>query len=228
MNIKNDMITPFDYSKGKEFTEKLKKTTGCSTLLEMASLFDMPKATFSTWNLHNRTSHELMIRMLMRGKISLKELEELALTDDALQQHLQLKAKQSQNMGSSLGNQHYSANIAERSNLDPLIYLRSYNLDNGRLIETEEIPYARRRIKDLKLQNANLIEIVTNNRIYLVDKNIKDAMSGDYLIDIDKRHSINTIQRLPKKLIIEFDKTKVDIAETDINVIGKVVVTICC
>lgn len=221
--MKNKTLPTFDYSKGKEFTTKLKETTGCNSLLQMATLFDVPKATFSTWNLHQRTSHELMVRLMIHNEITVDELKTLALTDAALEEHLQQLALKET---SSLGVQHYPSQIAESLTSADFIKVRSYKLENGKLSECEEMPYPTQRIKEFKLENANLVEIVANNCIYLIDKNIKDAMSGTYLIDIDQRHSINSIQRLPKKLVIEFDGTSVEIDDEDINVIGKVVVTI--
>ncbi len=65
----------------------------------------------------------------------------------------------------------------------------------------------------LGFENANLIEIVTKDIIYLVDKTITDAMSGNYLISMDGRHSINSIQRLPRKLIAEFDGNKIELSD---------------
>ncbi|MBF4249106.1 bacteriophage CI repressor, partial [Vibrio anguillarum] len=69
-----DKILPFDYLKGEAFTEKLKDVTGCKTLLEMSERFDVPKATFSAWNTHERTSHELMVRLHLALGVPIEEL----------------------------------------------------------------------------------------------------------------------------------------------------------
>ncbi|WP_349253616.1 helix-turn-helix domain-containing protein [Photobacterium galatheae] len=77
-NIIGDMtkgkILPFDYLKGHAFTEMLKKVTGCKTFQELSQIFDVKKPTFSTWNLHNRTSHELMVRLHLAKGIPMHTL----------------------------------------------------------------------------------------------------------------------------------------------------------
>ncbi|GAK14821.1 repressor protein [Vibrio sp. JCM 19053] len=72
--MKDNKILPFDYLKGDEFTERLKEVTGCRTFLDMAELLDVPKATFSAWKLHNRTSHELMVRLHLALGVPIEEL----------------------------------------------------------------------------------------------------------------------------------------------------------
>ncbi|WP_261926796.1 helix-turn-helix domain containing protein, partial [Vibrio aestuarianus] len=59
-------IPSFNYLSGVGFTDNLKHLARCKTFLELAEILDVPKATFSTWNTHNRTSHELMVRFHLR------------------------------------------------------------------------------------------------------------------------------------------------------------------
>ncbi|TOQ40326.1 transcriptional regulator, partial [Vibrio parahaemolyticus] len=47
----------------------------------MSELFDVPKATFSAWNTHNRTSHELMVRLHLAKGIP---IERMALSGNEL------------------------------------------------------------------------------------------------------------------------------------------------
>ncbi|WP_231891826.1 hypothetical protein [Vibrio sp. HI00D65] len=81
-------------------------------------------------------------------------------------------------------------------------------------MDTCEIPYPLRRINSFSLQNADLIELETNEAIMLFDKN--DAVSGSYLISIDDRHSINEVQILPGKLLVEFNGTTIETQDGDI------------
>jgi len=83
-------------------------------------------------------------------------------------------------------------------------------------LDTCEIPYPLRRINSFSLQNADLIELETNEAIMLVDKNDSDAVSGSYLISIDDRHSINEVQILPGILLVEFNGTTIETQEGDI------------
>ncbi len=53
-------IPPFNYLGGRDFTEKLKKVTGCKTFELMSDRYGVPNSTFSTWHTHNRTGFELI------------------------------------------------------------------------------------------------------------------------------------------------------------------------
>lgn len=103
------------------------------------------------------------------------------------------------------------------------VIIKSFCLANGKLLDTGEVPYPVRRINGFGLDNAELIEIETNQSVVLIDKKENDAMNGNYLIGIDGRHSINQVQRLPGKLAIAFDGQTIEVQESDIEVIGKVV-----
>ncbi|WCE31536.1 phage repressor protein CI [Vibrio sp. SCSIO 43137] len=227
MHMTNKTIKTFEYLHGKEFTENLKKVTGCKTFKQLAKLTGTNKATFSTWNLHNRTSHELMVRLALREGVP---LEELALQEQELKQYQQNRAKLPTE--TDLGYQYKitqtsgAEEIAESSNSDYLVSLDSFQMHNGQLQTNGKTPYSLRLFKNFAIENAKLIEIVSRNCIYLIDQNSTDAVSGKYLIDIDGRLSVNTIQRLPKKLTVDFEGTVAEVSDKDIEVKGKVVLTL--
>ncbi len=213
-----DKIPPFDYLKGEAFTEKLKQVTGCKTLLEMSERFDVPKATFSAWNTHERTSHELMVRLHLAMGIP---IEELALKpEDRRNSPAQLEdVRGSYQTKATI----YPSAARLENPQHGTVIIKSYCLANGKLLETGDVPYPIRRINGFGLEKADLIEIETNQSVVLVDKKENDAMNGNYLILIDGRHSINQVQRLPGKLAIAFDGQTIEVQESDIEVIGKVV-----
>lgn len=216
-----EKIPPFDYLKGEAFTDTLKEVTGCKTLLEMSELFDVPKATFSAWNTHNRTSHELMVRLHLAKGIP---IERMALSDNELNKiaHNKSSANNPLLATSSQPVQEASNTLSQHD----VVILKSLCLTNGQLIETGEIPYPARRINSYGLDKASLIEVETNEAIYLLDKSTKDAVAGKYLIDVDGRLSLNHIQRLPgKKLAVVFGDSTIEVSEEDIKVIGRVAVT---
>ncbi|HHF0504680.1 TPA: helix-turn-helix domain-containing protein [Vibrio antiquarius] len=220
--MKMEKIPPFDYLKGEAFTDTLKEVTGCKTLLEMSELFDVPKATFSAWNTHNRTSHELMVRLHLAKGIP---IERMALSDNELNKiaHNKSSANNPLLATSSQPVQETSNTLSQHD----VVILKSLCLTNGQLIETGEIPYPARRINSYGLDKASLIEVETNEAIYLLDKSTKDAVAGKYLIDVDGRLSLNHIQRLPgKKLAVVFGDSTVEVSEKDIKVIGRVAVTL--
>ncbi|HHX8444368.1 TPA: helix-turn-helix domain-containing protein [Vibrio diabolicus] len=219
--MKMEKIPPFDYLKGEAFTDTLKEVTGCKTLLEMSELFDVPKATFSAWNTHNRTSHELMVRLHLAKGIP---IERMALSDNELNKiaHNKSSANNPLLATSSQPVQEASNTLSQHD----VVILKSLCLTNGQLIETGEIPYPARRINSYGLDKASLIEVETNEAIYLLDKSTKDAVAGKYLIDVDGRLSLNHIQRLPgKKLAVVFGDSTIEVSEEDIKVIGRVAVT---
>jgi hypothetical protein len=202
-------IEPFDYLKGSDFTENLKRLTGCKNFQEMAFVYDVPKSTFSTWNTHDRTSHELMVRAHLALGIP---IEELALKPEDRKQSQYVANTSSVPFAPTQHNPQHGT-----------VIIKSFCLTNGKLLETGEVPYPVRRINGFGLENADLIEIETNQSVVLVDKKENDAMNGNYLIAIDGRYSVNQVQRLPGKLAIAFDGQTIEVQESDIEVIGKVV-----
>ena len=199
-------IEPFDYLKGTDFTENLKRLTRCKNFQEMAFVYDVPKSTFSTWNTHNRTSHELMVRAHLALGIPMEEL--------ALKPEERLKA---------LSMTKSTAASPQRNS----VQIKSYYLRNGELLDAGELPYAIRRLNSFNLNTDATIEIETNEALYLVDKDSTNPTSGKYLIDIDGTLSLNHIQRLPgKKLAVVFGDSTVEVSEENIKVIGRVAVAL--
>ncbi|MBY7785715.1 helix-turn-helix domain-containing protein [Vibrio fluvialis] len=209
MNIRK--IEPFDYLKGSDFTENLKRLTGCKNFQEMAFVYDVPKSTFSTWNTHDRTSHELMVRAHLALGIPMADL--------ALKPEDRSKVKVVEEQPKVLISE-LATNPQHSS-----VLIKSYCLTNGELLDTGELPYATRRMNSFNLKAESTIEVETNEALYLVDKSSTNPASGKYLIDIDGTLSINHIQRLPgKKLAVVFGDSTVEVAEEDIKVVGRVAV----
>jgi hypothetical protein len=206
-------IPPYDYLKGAEFTENLKHLTNCKTFNELSALLDVSKATFSTWNTHNRTSHELMVRLHLALGIPLQALA----LKSADRSDTNLQTEEGENVPTQPLKQ------------DPqhqTVILKSYCLTKGQLLETGEIPYPLRRINRFNLDPNTVIEVETNDAIYLLDQSSQDAVAGNYLIDVDGRLSINPVQRLPgRKLAIAFGESTIEASENDIQVLGRVAIT---
>lgn len=199
---------------GSDFTENLKILTKSRNQKEMADLLDLKTSLISTWNTHNRTSHELMVRLHLALGIP---IEELALPEE---ERSKLPSHQPKTITEQPPVQITAASTNPQHQA---VILKSFCLSGGKLLDTGEIPYPLRRINSFGLQSAELIELETNNTIMLVDKNDNDAVNGSYLISIDGRHSINEVQRLPGKLLVEFNGTTIETQDGDIEVVGKVV-----
>lgn len=210
--MKEQKILPFDYLKGSDFTRRLKLLTDCDDFQELSELLDVPKTTFSTWNTHDRTSHELMVRLHLALGIPIEELA--------------LKPEDRKKSGGKLNESRAAYSLTTSTEQNPQLSIRSvksFCLANGKLLETGKVPVSERRLNSFGLEKADLIEIETNQSVVLVDKKENDAMNGNYLIAIDGRYSINQVQRLPGKLAIAFDEQTIEVQESDIEVIGKVV-----
>lgn len=215
--MKKNLIPPFNYMKGSDFTRRLKLLTGCDDFQELSELLNVPKTTFSTWNTHDRTSHEVIVRLHLALGIP---VEELALNPEDRKRASQVRDS---------ANHYFPQELEKPKQIDQqaIVILPTFCLANGQLIETGEIPYPVRRMNSYNLDPDFVIEVETNEAIYLVDKSSTNPVSGKYLIDIDGTLSINHIQRLPgKKLAVVFGDSTVDVAEEDIKVLGRVAVTL--
>ncbi|MEZ8657725.1 helix-turn-helix domain-containing protein [Vibrio cyclitrophicus] len=210
-------IPPFNYLSGSDFTENLKHLTKSKTILEMAERFDVKKTTFSTWNTHNRTSHELMVRLHLALGIP---IEELALSEEE-------RAKLPNRPRKFISHSEKDTPVIEAAvSQHSTVILKSYCLSNGKLLPTGDMPYAKRIFNGWDLNELATIEVETNQARYLVDQSQNDAVSGEYLIDMNGRMSINHIQRLPNKLAVVFGTSTVEVADEDIKVLGRVAVVL--
>ncbi|MGD8230752.1 phage repressor protein CI [Vibrio sp. TRT 1302] len=214
MKPKNQ-IPALPYLTGTPFVDKLKELLDCRSHQELSDVLDIPKSTFSTWSKFDRTSHELMVRLHLTLGVP---IEEIALT---LEEQQAVKDKHGTTR--PYFSTHTPAHLTHPQR--GTVILESFTLSEGKLLNTGEVPYAIRRINSFKLNPAQLIEVETNEAIYLVDQGSINPVSGKYLIDIDGMYSLNRIQRLPgKKLAVVFDDTTVEVAEDDIKVVGRVAV----
>ena len=214
-NLKNKKIPAYNYLLGSDFTENLKILTKSKNQKDMDDLLDLKTSLISTWNTHNRTSHELMVRLHLALGIP---IEELALSEE---ERAKLPFRPS-------ATPKIPAQEADSSSSPQYgtVTLKSYNLENGKLMPTGDMPYAKRMFTGWDLNELATIEVETNQARYLVDQSQNDAVSGKYLINIDGRLYIISIQRLPNKLAIAFGDTTMEVSEEDIKVVGRVAVVL--
>ncbi|EPH6376521.1 helix-turn-helix domain-containing protein [Vibrio alginolyticus] len=213
-------ISIFEYLKGEDFTQTLKDSLGLSTFAELADVTNVSRQTISTWNAHNRNSHELVVRIHLRTGIPVHELilpKDYPLTD--LHHSFWCNEKAPEAEVTSFSPELQNPQLA-------IVAIKTFCLTNGQLVPTGEIPYAQRMFNSWDLEASNTIEVETNEGRFLVDKKQNDAVSGEYLIDMNGRRSINHIQRLPNKLAVVFGNSTVEVSEEDIKVIGRVAVTL--
>lgn len=188
-------VPPFNYINGREFTEKLKDVTGCKTYDLLADYYGIPKSTFSTWHTHNRTGWELIIRTHLATGASIRYL---ALGE-----------------GEPFGDGEPNT-LASQD-------LQIFTLIDGALTEAGKTAIDLVTLDRFGLKPSLTQVIEDDLGIYYINKESTDPVSGDYLIDIDGRLSINYLQRLPgKKLAIAFGNSTIEVSEEDIKVLGRV------
>lgn len=78
-----------------------------------------------------------------------------------------------------------------------------------------------------RLDVLNVMAVENDGTTYIVDKEVRQAVSGTYLVDMDGLLSLNEIQRLPgKKLAISFNGSTIQVDELDVKVVGRVALTL--
>ncbi|SHO57857.1 helix-turn-helix domain-containing protein [Vibrio quintilis] len=99
----------------------------------------------------------------------------------------------------------------------------SYRIVNGSLEKHGKVLLDQTTLTKFGLIASATEVIEDDNGIYYINKESEDPVTGDYLIDIDGRVSINYLQRLPgKKIAIAFGNSTIEVAEDEIKVIGRV------
>ncbi|CAK2464268.1 Transcriptional regulator [Vibrio crassostreae] len=187
-------VPPFEYINGREFTEKLKNVTNCSTYGLLADHYGVPNSTFSTWHHHNRTGFELIVREHLASGASVRYLA-LGLGEPFPQDET----------------------ASEANNID------KFSIVNGKLEEMGTVSIGLSTLNDFGLTQDGLIVVEQDGCHLYINKAEAHPTSGDYLIDIDEVLSINYLQRLPgKKLAIAFGSSTIEVSEDDIKVLGRV------
>lgn len=75
------------------------------------------------------------------------------------------------------------------------------------------------------LTESNALIVEQSDNRYFIDQSETKPTSGKYRIDIEGSLSVNQIQRLPGKLVIDFNGERLELAESDIKVLGRVAMT---
>ncbi len=102
-----------------------------------------------------------------------------------------------------------------------IIDIEYFALTNGKLISNETLSFEKSYLE--KLGTHNVIAVDNDNTTYFIDKEVHQAVSGTYLVDMDGLLSLNEIQRLPgKKLAISFNGSTITVDEGDVKVVGRV------
>jgi hypothetical protein len=202
-------IPPYEYISGRDVTKRMKLVTNSKDFKSLGEVLGISKGTISTWHQRGLTPYEVILRLHLKTGASIRYLA-LGEGEPFPEKVSEVTQPNEQKEDSQLNT----------------VAMETFCLSNGKLIPTGQIAYPARRINGFNLEKAELVEIETNAGIFLVDKNEHDPVSGNYLISIDGRYSINQIQRLPGKLAISFDGATIEVSDGDIKVVGRAVVSI--
>ncbi|WP_375750918.1 phage repressor protein CI [Vibrio sp. HN007] len=207
-------IPPYEYLKGSVFVDNLKKTLGCRSHQELENLLGVPKSTFSTWAKHDRTSHELIVRLHLALGIPVKKL---ALPESELYKIAE------ELINTECNTEAISRRLTKSE--DKSLSIQSFKLSNGQLVHKEALVFDRSLLNSIGVRNP--MAVTTEDSTVIIDKEINQAVSGTYLVDMDGLMSLNEIQRLPgKQLAIAFNGSTLAVDELSVKIVGRVVLDI--
>ncbi|MGF1748202.1 phage repressor protein CI [Vibrio cionasavignyae] len=194
-------VPPYDYLSGREFTEKLKKVTGCKTYDLLADHYGIPNSTFSTWHTHNRTGYELIIREHLKSGASVRYL--------ALGEGEAFPEK-------------------DEADADVGTGVAAYFLHQGFLESEGVIPMANSLLNTFGLIAENTMVVYERYDRFFIDTKDINPTSGRYLVKFDGVHLLSRVQRKPgNKLELEIGPGTYETNVGDIEVIGRVAATMC-
>ncbi|MFC1235293.1 helix-turn-helix domain-containing protein [Vibrio sp. F74] len=210
-------IPEYTFLKGHDFTNNLKMILGCKNLQELSKVTGVPTSTFSTWNMKNRTSFELLIKIHLTLGIPMKDLSlGYQISNDA-KEALKVEEKSTSYM--------IDSNLPALAQSQASSLLESFELKNGQLVNRHATIFDSDLL--VEFNDEELLAVKDRDQVFLINTGANQAISGLYLVNIDGLLSLNQIQRIPgKKVAIAFNNSTLNVSEDDISVVGKVVTEI--
>ena len=201
MSELQEQMPSFEYIGGREVTERMKEVTKTKDFKSLGDVLGISKGTISTWHQRELTPFEVILRLHLKTGASIKYLalgEGEAFPDHAVQEH-----------------------TSKKNEAKTLFDIDYFALVNGKLIGNETLAFDKSYLD--KLGILNVMGIEHDGATFIVDKEVRQAVSGTYLVDMDGLLSLNEIQRLPgKKLAISFNGSTLTVEENDVRVVGRV------
>ncbi|WP_435249916.1 phage repressor protein CI [Vibrio sp. nBUS_14] len=201
MSELQEQIPPFEYIGGREVTERMKEVTKTRDFKSLGDALGISKGTISTWHQRELTPFEVILRLHLKTGASIKYLalgEGEAFPDQVVQEH-----------------------TSKKNEAKTLFDVDYFTLVNGKLVGNETLAFDKSYLD--KLGVLNVMGIEHDGTTFIVDKEVHQAVSGTYLVDMDGLLSLNDIQRLPgKKLAISFNGSTLTVEEDEVRVVGRV------
>ncbi|MDC5820418.1 helix-turn-helix domain-containing protein [Vibrio europaeus] len=201
MQINQEEISAFAYLSGKDFVQRLIEVTESKSQRVLSEKLGVPTSTISTWVKRGLTPHEIAVRAHLHTGVSLKWL---------------LLGE-----GEAFPNRSSHKHGSEGVETKFLFDIDCFKILNGELIESKTLTFDKSLLDDVSVVNAMAIH--EGDLTSIIDKEVHQAVSGTYLVDMDGLLSLNEIQRLPgKKLAISFNGSTLTVEEDEVKVVGRV------
>jgi len=201
MSEYQEQIPSFEYIGGRDVTERMKLVTKTNDFKSLGECLGVSKGTISTWHQRGLTPYEVIIRLHLRTGASIKYL--------ALGEGEPFPLQSSQD------------HLTKKNESRTLFDIDVFKLVNGKLQGNETLPFDKAYLD--KLGVLNVMGVEQDGSTFIVDKEVHQAVSGTYLVDMDGLFSLNEIQRLPgKKLAISFNGSTLTVEEDEVRVVGRV------
>ena len=201
MSEYQEQIPSFEYIGGRDVTERMKIVTKTDDFKSLGECIGVSKGTISTWHQRGLTPYEVIIRLHLRTGASIKYL--------ALGEGEPFPLQSSQD------------HLTKKNESRTLFDIDVFKLVNGKLQGNETLPFDKAYLD--KLGVLNVMGVEQDGSTFIVDKEVHQAVSGTYLVDMDGLFSLNEIQRLPgKKLAISFNGSTLTVEEDEVRVVGRV------
>ncbi len=182
MREKQVQLPTFNYQGGKIVTEMLCYALEAKNLRELSTLLNIPTSTMSTWHKRNLCPYEVMLRVHMYTDVSVKWL--------------------TLGEGEPFPNHSTTTHQSKHLETKTLFDIDSLKILNGELSDLKTLTFDRAILGEV----VNAMVIRDGDLTYIIDKEVRQAVSGTYLVDRDDLLYLNEIQRLPsKKLAISFN-----------------------
>ncbi|SHO58600.1 helix-turn-helix domain-containing protein [Vibrio quintilis] len=205
MNKKQVSLPNFEYLAGKQVTEKLRTLFNLKNTKALAELLNVPASTIATWHQRKVCPYEVVIRTHLSKGVSIKWL----LLDE----------------GDPYPNMTPYQHESQQPKTRPLANIDLFLLKNGKVHPYNTLTLDQLFLDELNI--SNVIAVREGDKTYIIDQEATNATNGTYLIELDGLQSFCQMQRLPgKQLAIAFNETMLTVNEDDVQVNGKVMLTI--
>ena len=201
MRTNQGQMPSFDYQGGKEVTDRLHEIFGTKTIRDLGDKLEVSASTIATWHKRGLCPFEVVVRANIYTGVSLKWL--------------------TLGQGEPFPNRDSSAHESKRLETKFLFDIDSFQIKDGQLSDLRTLTFDKSYLDEIDVKNAMAIR--TSDTTYIIDKEVHQAVSGTYLVDMDGLLSLNEIQRLPgKKLAISFNGSTLTVEEDEVRVVGRV------